>query len=295
LARAGTRRLIIVSGVLGIGLVSAGAALEFASHRSHTIPVIEADSRPIRVRPDNPGGMQIAGVGESILSGATSRTPETLAPPPEAPDPSGLRQQEQAARARDAAPKLPDSIQGLNKPGAIALDVPQPPSTDADAAAAAPSGPAPVIRPIPPPTQKFATAAQPPAPTAIAPAAIAPATIAPKPPAPAARAAAPIAKPAIPAPAQAASAPAMHPLATGEKQVQLAAVGSQAAATAEWARLSRLMPELLANRHPDVTEFNHDGRTYWRLRTGGFADAAAVTEFCSEIRAKGFNCFPASF
>ncbi len=288
-ARAGTRRLIAVSSVLGIGLVTVGAVMEFSSHRSHTIPVIEADSRPLRVKPENPGGMQVAGAGESILSGGLGTAPETLAPPPETPDPTGLRQQEKAALAREAAsnaPKLPDTIQGLSKSGSVALNVPQPPTVEDDGAPLPTTGQSntspPVVRPIAPPPQKLAVT-QPPPISNHAPQAAAPAPAKPTPAAPAAR---------QPASAEHPQPAGQH---AGQHQVQLAALSSQAAANAEWQRLSKLLPDLLANRAPDVTEFSREGHVYWRLRTGGFADAAAVNAFCTDMRAKGFNCTPASF
>ncbi len=276
-ARAGTRRIVIVAGVLGVGLVSAGAALEYASHRSHTIPVIEADSRPLRVKPENPGGMQSAGAGDSILSGTENgATPQTLAPPPEAPDPNGLRQQEQAIRAREAAqsaPKPNDAAQALNKAGVVALNVPQPPDQDDASSPAAVSAP-----PQPAPVQI---------------------------PAPAASSAPRIAHPSAPKPTKLASAapiPTPHPTPTakpapaiGAHEVQLAAVSSEAAATAEWQRLSHMLPDLLGSRSPAVSQYTHEGHIYWRLRTGGFADAAEAKFFCTELRAKGLNCTPASF
>jgi hypothetical protein len=59
-------------------------------HRSTTVPVIEADSRPIRVKPENAGGMQIAGGNEDIMSGGSDTNGGKLAPPPEAPAPQAL-------------------------------------------------------------------------------------------------------------------------------------------------------------------------------------------------------------
>ncbi len=55
------------------------------------------------------------------------------------------------------------------------------------------------------------------------------------------------------------------------------------------------MPSLLASRQPDVTRFEHDGKTFWRLRTGGFSDIAQATQFCEQVRAKGGGCSIAAF
>jgi hypothetical protein len=77
--------------------------------------------------------------------------------------------------------------------------------------------------------------------------------------------------------------------------VQLAALASQEAAMTEWQRLSKRMPDLLASRHPAVQRVDVDGKTFFRLRTGGFADIAQATAFCTEVRAKGGGCSIASF
>jgi hypothetical protein len=76
----------------------------------------------------------------------------------------------------------------------------------------------------------------------------------------------------------------------GHAAVQLAAVGSEEAALSEWQRLSHRMPDLLSGRQPTVSKTEHGGRTYYRLRTGGFADIAQATAFCEQVRAKGNGC-----
>jgi hypothetical protein len=240
-ALSGTRRLTLIAGAFGCGLLSAGAIWEYANHRSQTIPVIEADGRPLRVKPENPGGMQIAGASESILSGP-EQIPQSLAPPPEAPDPGSLHMQEQSARAHDdAAP--PSVLAGLT---AQAIS---PPAAD----------------PAPLPNAPVAAAVQAPAPVQVA-----------------------AAQPRV-------AQPQPVPATSGGRQVQLAAVGSEAAANAEWTRLAHLMPELLGHRRPEISHIERDGHVFWRVRTSGFADAAAVTNFCSQVHAKGAACTQAGF
>jgi hypothetical protein len=78
-------------------------------------------------------------------------------------------------------------------------------------------------------------------------------------------------------------------------QVQLAALPSEEAAMTEWQRLSRKMPDMLGARHPAVSRIERDGKTYFRLRTGGFTDVAQATAFCQRIREKGTGCTIASF
>ena len=225
---------VAVAGAVALG--AGGYAM--LGQRPHITPVVEADSRPIRVRPDNPGGAMVAGAEEQIMGGAGHGQADAMAPAAESPAPQALRAQIEAARQALVAP---------------------------------PTVPAPT--PIPPPVLK--------------------ASLAPPPePAPAAIAEPPDTKPAL-------AHPAPHPPAAaaqaGPAQVQLAALESEQAAMTEWQRLSHRMPDLLGPRHPAVLRAERDGKTIYRLRTGGFADTAAATAFCAQIRAKGGGCAIASF
>lgn len=116
-------------------------------------------------------------------------------------------------------------------------------------------------------------------------------------PAPAAAAPAPAPATATAPPATTAPAPAaaVAPAAASGVQVQLAALDSHAAAETEWARLDRLSPALFADRSHLVVEAVRDGKTFYRLRTGGFHDIAAATEFCAKVKAVRTACTIASF
>lgn len=230
-----TRRLLLIGGfmtclvVLGVSIFSA-----LNSHRSGVAPVIEAARGPLRVRPDNPGGMRVQGQNDDILSTDASARSGTLAPPPEDPALQRLRAQQRAALDAVTAPPAP---------------------------APAPL-PAPVIEPVNAPAHMSVPAATPPAVVA------------------AARA-----------------APVVQGAPAGKKQVQaqLAAVGSEQAAKAEWQRLAKRMPEVLGGRQPVVVKAERDGHTVWRLRTGGFSDQAQASAFCAKVKAKGVSCAVAVF
>ncbi|WP_144300279.1 SPOR domain-containing protein, partial [Elioraea rosea] len=101
--------------------------------------------------------------------------------------------------------------------------------------------------------------------------------------------------PPAPAPSQvaAAASPPPPPVPSGRIQVQLAAVPSEQAATAEWNRLRRRMPELLATQSLVVSRGEREGQPFWRVRTGAFEDNASARAFCERVKAAGGSCFVA--
>ena len=202
---------------LGAGLILLLALLWLFSGGGgpRSVPVIEPETRPVRIRPEHRGGLQVPNRDEWIFDqrrGAQPPAPAGLAPPPEAPDLERLR------------------------------------------AMATPPAPPPAAAP--------------------------PAAVAPPPPA---------AAPPRPAAAPAAAAP---PAATeGGVLVQLGALTSEEAARAEWARLSRLLPEQFRGRSPIIVRFDRpNAAPLWRLRMGGFRDADAARAFCDTVRARGGAC-----
>jgi hypothetical protein len=225
-------RLIAIGGGLAATLV-VGAALVWGMSRAggpRSVPLIEPDPRPFKVRPDDPGGLRVPNQDELIFE--RNRGPATpgsarLAPEPEAPRLDALRAQ-------------------VAQPAPEPIVLPQ-------------AAPAPVARNGAPPAAA-------PAPTA-----------APAPAAPAAQAPTPAARPA-PAPG-------------GAVRVQLGALTSEEAARGEWDRLARRHADLLGAFRPQVLRFERDGQaTLFRLRTGGFADAAAAGAFCEQARARNIPC-----
>lgn len=265
----GTRRLAIFAGVIGGALLLLVGVWSFSGHRHAGVPVIEADSRPVRVKPANPGGMQVADANESILSGETDGK-EAMAPPPETPAPQALQAEESAAGAAAAPPPPPAA--------AAPLAAPPPPAPPVEAAR--PALPAPL--PTPPHPAVVASAKPLPAPTSLAPASLAPTPLAPT-------ALAPAGVPPV------SLAPGAAKPAPSGVLVQLAAVDSEDAARAEWLRLARRYPDLLGGRAPSFSRTTHAGKVFWRVRTGGFADTAQAVVFCERVKAKGAGCSVASF
>lgn len=89
--RSGLRMAVFGAAIIGLGAALAGGYwLLNKGGRPGEIPVIEAESGPMRVRPENPGGMQVEGQDDVILSGRgalSSTQRERLAPMPEMPVP----------------------------------------------------------------------------------------------------------------------------------------------------------------------------------------------------------------
>jgi len=123
-----TRRLALIAGGLGGALLLVIGGSSLLGHRGSSVPVVQADSRPIRVKPENPGGMQVAGANEDILSGDNASTAGRLAPPPETPEPQALRVPPRVAAAPVPAPAPPP----------VAVAAPAPPTPVAEKSVVAP-------------------------------------------------------------------------------------------------------------------------------------------------------------
>ncbi|SFK58536.1 SPOR domain-containing protein [Falsiroseomonas stagni] len=262
------RMIAMAGGVLAF--VAAGAAGWWAIERigARSVPVVEADPRPFKVRPSDPGGLRVPNQSELVLerpgqraqgNAATTRAPG-LAPEAEAPNIGGLRAAVAPPPVVAPAPTWPpqpaprpgQAVPGQNAPGASAPAA-APPANGNAPAAAAPAAPQAAARQAP--------AAAPP--------------------------------PATPAPAATAITPPARPAGSGRVQVQIAALTSEDSARAEWDRVARRAPELFQGRSPAVTRLDRDGQApLFRLRTGGFADQDAAREFCEQVRARGATCIP---
>lgn len=151
-----TRRLLALAGGLGAALALIIAVWSLAGHRHGPAPLISADPGPLKVKPVNPGGLQVAGADEAVLglpggqsgaqaapgasasaSGAGAGPAETLSPPPEAPAPGELRRLQPA----QAAPTPPIAVPPAPAVASTAKSVvpPVPPSSAPPPAAPPPA------------------------------------------------------------------------------------------------------------------------------------------------------------
>ncbi len=222
-----------------------------------SIPVVRADARPTKVRPENPGGLEVPfqnseiydNVGRQSAGGGAVRGTqggERLLPGPEAPLP---RPQPPPA----PVPAIPAAPEIVVPSDAVVVTPPRvasiPPAGAPPAAAAAP--------PVTQPPQQSAAAR----------------------PAP------------VPAPAAPAAAPPAASAAVGGSRIQLASVRDTAAAQREWARVSRQYADLLGHLTPQFIPADLGDRgVFVRVQAGPFASPEAAKATCDALRARGAGC-----
>jgi len=255
---------LVVLAVMALGIAAKHILFgETAKDHQMSAPVIHADDKPIKVKPQDRGGMDVPNQDKLIYDRMAAKNgdqqPERLLPPPEAA---------QAPPAPDQ--RLPESNA---VPGPAAAPVP-PPSMTAPAPA--------MTAPLP---SKATTG---PAASAAMPAPIKPQPAPAPAPAPAPVKAAPA---PVPAPAPAA-APAVAAKAGGGWVVQLGSLGSEAEAKSEWARIKGAHHEL-ADLSPDIQRADLGAKgVHWRVR-GGPVDEAQARVLCAELSKQGQGCIVA--
>ncbi|MFQ5953647.1 MAG: SPOR domain-containing protein [Kiloniellales bacterium] len=260
--RRGARILMVAAAVL-ITAAAAGG-LWYALERfgdDEEIPLVEADRTPVKVRPDEPGGMQVPhqeiAVLNQLTTGEAEEKPqvEVLMPPPEMPLP--------------VPPPRLEPVEAVGKPSG------EMPAAEPTAELAAPPLPAPPAapplpeEPAPPAPPPQAEVKSPPAPS----------------PAPA-----PSAAPA-PSPAAAAS-PTPAPAATGYR-AQVAAFRSEAAANRKVGQMRKRYANLFGPLPLQVRRADRGAKGIWfRVQAGAFAEKGQATALCEELKRRGEKgCF----
>lgn len=124
----GTRKLALVAGGLGALLVLMVGGWSLLGHRPAGIPVLGPPPGPVRVKPADPGGMQLMGAQVAQTNGPGA---QALAPGPEEAAPQALEAQVNAARKADQ-PAVPTST---SEAGHDATPVPAAPPIDPESGA----------------------------------------------------------------------------------------------------------------------------------------------------------------
>ncbi|MBE7620179.1 SPOR domain-containing protein [Komagataeibacter sp. FXV2] len=257
-----TRKLLLGAAGLGGLLIVFVGGWSLFGHHQNGIPVIGPPPGPLRVKPTDPGGMQVLGAdGPGAGDGGDGAH---MAPGPEQPRPDDMARQ--YGQAETPAPAAGDGA-------APAQAGPAAPGVQAQPLASAQSDAGPSPAPSPPPQGA---------------------------PAPQAEATQEEASPdedehaSAPAPAAHHAAAATH-AAGGQYGVQLAALDSEAAAQKSWGRLQRQYASLFGDRQPAIVRAEHNGTVFYRLRVKGFASTAQASAFCQQVKAHGLACNPVRF
>lgn len=266
------------------------------------IPTLMADARPVKVKPENPGGMVVPNQDKMVLhqSEEGSEQPvERLLSEPEVPEPleppqgtgpeiASITETEATAAASAAAEatgtETSDSAAAAPE---AAPSVPAPAEPAPPAPAVAEAEPAAVPEPAPEPTATASQSIE----ASAAPAAGGGAS--------AGAAAGQAAGGASGAAsgggagsttlAQAAGLQ-VAAIQKGDYVIQLASVTSSDAASQEWSRLQKTFPSLLGDMSLAVQQATVKGTLYHRVQTGPFPSRATAQDMCAQIKAKKQAC-----
>ncbi|OWJ78198.1 SPOR domain-containing protein [Haematobacter genomosp. 1] len=263
----------VVSVSLLIGLAVWGYQLTMRDVTG--VPVIRALEGPMRIAPEDPGGLTTSYQGLAVNAVAAEGS---AAPPPDrlvlAPRPVTLEEEDRPAAALQA--------EAVQEKVAAAVDDAAVDNAVAQAVAALPAD---IFAPEDPAEEPLAE--EPPPPAANPPASNArlSADLRPMPRPPRRTAVAPVVQP-VAQPVEASS------LRTGDQLVQLGAFDDAATAEREWARLQSKFGALLRARSRVIQPAESGGRTFYRLRAAGFADDADARRFCTALLAEQAACIP---
>jgi cell division protein FtsN len=252
----GGRTVVVLLGLLVAVLLFSGVL--FLAYQQgmregarNTPPLIEADGSPVKVAPDEPGGMEIPNTDKLIYDRMNGEDPaepgvEQLLPRAEEP---------MTVEERTPAPK-PDVSTPLEvAPPSLAI-VPDPEAAAAaeiEANANAEGGSEVVPVPVSPVSRGE---------PAVLP---------------------PVAVPETPVAPQTSR--------NGRYVIQIAAFRDQVQAAAGFARLRTAYPDLIVGLTPDVEEADLGDRgIYYRLRIGAFATKDAAATLCTRLKGRGQDC-----
>lgn len=315
-----SRGLMVAGVVVGLGVVAVAGTLLFKGEDSGSAggapPVISADGTPVKVEPENPGGVEVPNTNRAIYehtnqtaSGEGSVVVDNREQPV---DINQMLLEQESARAQAAAEQAAnaDAI-NTSTSGAAGVALPEAPAPTSPATLTLgepkrvrtvsvrpdgtilPTSPDPVTENAAPAANEQAgmtqsTSAQ----EATATPAAVPVPV-PRPTVierPATRAPLQITPQAVNQPQQiAAAASAGVP---GSFTVQLAAPGSENEARNLFSSLQGRYSEL-AGRSPVIVRAESGGRTIYRLRVGAFGSRDEASALCVRIQAQGGQCFVA--
>ncbi len=302
--------LVAVLGVSGVGAVVYYAYNSGVREGSEVAAPLLTPDGPIKVKPDDPGGLVVPHRDKSVFAvvqqgGApTDETVETLLPPPEDPmrppapqlaaadpgaEPAGVENGTDTAADTAAAPPIPSITE--SPPDQPATPRPPTPTEPVLPAAGLQAPSAPPTLNAAAPEQSDAAPAEAPAPQAATPAqpdmaqetqAVSPISSPPE------RAASPD------APAESA-APQNTQVAGADLssawRIQIAALRSREAAEREWARQVNRHRDLLGALSLQVQRVTIEGKgEFFRVRGGPLPNKATADDLCAQLTAQKLSC-----
>ena len=256
-----------------------------------TAPLIRADTAPVRVRPEKPGGLEVPHQDKLIFEklseggGQDEERVERLLPRPEAPKtpPSPAPEPETNTAAIPPAKAPVAAAPQVVSPSPAPQAAPTGSSSTATTSTGAPRSllpPPPVIPPqVAPPAPRPEPA---PAPKP---------AVAPKPadaPKPAVRPAGP--KSTAPAASASTSAGTVQPVNGGRFRIQIAALRDEAAARAAWLRVQRANRAELGALTLTVERINVSGKGTFHRVQGGPLDEATARRICRILDTRKQAC-----
>ena len=81
-------------------------------------------------------------------------------------------------------------------------------------------------------------------------------------------------------------------IALGTRLVQLGAFATEEIAEQEWLRLAALFDDFMAEKSRVIQQAQSGGKVFYRLRAHGFGDLSDARRFCSALLAGKANCIP---
>lgn len=282
--------LVLVGGVMLVFASGLWFAYKLSSFQASpsTVPVIHADTTPTKIRPQDPGGMEIPDQDKLVLSPDGKNKPvESLLPPPETPLP---RPAPPIAAGQIAPVPLPQPAQPqAQQSQAQQSQIQQPQPQQSQAPAQPQSQPTAPYQPPPQSPPPVQAATQLPA----QPQASQPSTPPPSAPAPAPSSAPVMPTPPSNAPAQTAALqanPQAAPDGTGYR-LQLASVPTPDAVKREWDRIEHANADVLGSLGYTVAQADLGSRgIYYRIQAGPIADRAEAERICDLLKQRKAGC-----
>ena len=270
--------LVIASVALAVPL-----ALDFFGGDDGEVQMIEAEPQPEKVRPEEPGGLEVPYQDKLVMNqgdtAAEEGTVERLLPPPESPQPviaeppeAVLQGQEQGADIPGMVmpePMVPDQQTAASTPGEEEAPV-LPKATrggDTSSSVASPSSTGPKMITLP----------------EVAPTAETPSTVTEVETAQQAQPSAVASQPPAEAPNLAAAGDGFF--------IQLGSLAKEESVPVEWDRLQKAFPDLLGDMNLVVQTVTLEDRgTFHRVQTGPFPNRGTAEDMCALVKAGNQAC-----